>query len=164
MKISVNLGRILHAGLLLFTAAVFGCAENYGRLQRSQEVNELFKSYKALPDYQYYYSGPDGRPDAIMGIQKEYTLESTQWRQINTSEDTLKKGIDAINFHHSTSVRNYPYGFYILGPEGNRVGIWYSIWDWTTVIVQEDKRIQVFPPAVKDPSGRGEEPDRMKFD
>ena len=143
-----------------------GCsgAGNYGRLQRSPDADRIFKTYQALPDYQYYFTGPAGRPDAIMALQNEYSLETTQWTHFSPFDDTLKKGVDAINFHHSTSVRYYPYGFFILDPEGKRMGIWYSIWDWTTIIFQEDKRIEVFPPAKKDPFGNGERPERMKFD
>jgi hypothetical protein len=146
--------------LLIFT----GCAGNYGRLQRSQEVDKIFKSYQVLPDHNYYYVGPDGRPDAIMGIQRDYTLETTQWTQFDPSDETLKTGVDSINFHHSTSVRYYPYGFIILDPEGKQVGIWYSIWDWTTVIMEKDNRIKVFPPAKKDPFGNGDQREKMKFD
>ena len=68
-----------------------GCAENYDRLQRSEEVDKIFKGYQVLSDHNYYYVGPEGRPDAIMGIQNEYNLETTQWTQFNASDDTLKK-------------------------------------------------------------------------
>jgi hypothetical protein len=154
------------AVLIVLLAVIAGCASsgNYGRLQRSRDVDQIFRTYRVLPDHKYYFTGPDGRPDAIMGIQNEYTLETTQWTQFNLFDDTLKKGVDSINFHHSTRVRHYPYGFLILDPEGNRLGIWYSIWDWTTVIVKGDNRIEVFPPAKKDPFGNGDKPERMKFD
>ena len=151
----------------LFFAILFvlaGCTENYGRLQRSEGIDKIFKTYRVLPDHNYYYVGPDGRPDAIMGIHSDYTLETTQWTQFDPSDDTLKTGVDSINFHHSTRVRNYPYGVLILDPEGKQLGIWYSIWDWTTVIMEEDNRIKVFPPAKKDPFGNGDEREKMKFD
>ena len=150
--------------ILILTLVSVGCAGDYGRLERSQAANEIFKSYQVLPDYKYYYSGPEGRPDAIMGILREYTLETTQWTQVDFSDAQLKKLIDGINFHHSTSVRYYPYGFFILDHNGNRLGIWYSIWDWTTVMVGDDKTIMVFPPAKKDTFGNGDDRERMKFD
>ena len=153
--------------LTIFFASLFvlvGCAENYGRLQRSEEIDKIFKTYRVLPDHNYYYVGPEGRPDAIMGIHSDYTLETTQWTQFDPFDDTFKTGVDSINFHHSTRVRNYPYGFLILDPESKQVGIWYSIWDWTTVIMEEDNRIKVFPPAKKDPFGNGDEREKMKFD
>ena len=137
--------------LLLFSsAAMVGCSENYGRLQRSQEVDQMFKTYQVLPDYNYYYTGPEGRPDAIMGIQNEYMLETAHWKPFDASEDILKQWVDTINFHNIASARYYPYGFFILDSEGSRLGIWYSIWDWTTVVMRGENRVQVFPPGKND--------------
>ena len=162
-----NFLRAIFLGTLyLFTAlALFGCSETYGRLQRSQETDQVFKTYRILPDHQYYYTGPEGRPDAIMGIQNEYTLETTQWTQFNASDDLLKKWVDTMDFHHNSGVRYRPYGYLILDPAGSRLGIWYSIWDWTTVIMKDDKRIQVFPPGKNDFfEDGGDDLDRMEDD
>lgn len=105
-----NLSPTIPVVMLFITAMMIigGCAENHGRLQRSQEVDKLFKSYQVLPDHNYYYVGPEGRPDTIMGIESVYTLETTQWTQFDPSDKTLKKGVDSINFYHSISVRYYP--------------------------------------------------------
>lgn len=144
-------------------AAISGCAGNYGRLVLNQEINAVFNTYRVFADHRYYFSGPEGRPDAIMGIDRDYTLETSMWTPFDPCDGTLKKGVDSINFHHSTRSRRYPYGFDILGPDGKRIGIWYSIWDWTTVLVEADKRVMIFPPAKKEPYGNGDEPQRMKF-
>lgn len=149
------------ACLLIFLVTA-GCSGNYGRLQRDRDADQIFKTYQVLPEHRYYYTGPEGRPDAIMGIQNKYTLESTQWTQFKASAEILKKWVDTINFNHSTSVRYYPYGFFILDPMGTRLGIWYSIWDWTTIIVEEDNRIKVFPPAKKNFFENGDEQRKMK--
>ena len=141
-----------------------GCSQNYGRLQRSEKIDKIFKTYQALPDHKYYYAGPGGRPDAIMGIHKDYTLETTQWTTLDPTDDALKKAVDSIDFHNNTRVRNYPYGFIISDPDGRQIGIWYSIWDWTTVIMGEENRVMVFPPAVEDPFGNGELPEKMEID
>jgi len=153
--------------LTMFFANIFvlaGCAGNYGYLQRSEEVYNVFKTYRVLPDHKYYYTGPAGRPDAIIGIHSDYTLETTQWTQFDPSDGTLKTGVDSINFHYSTRVRNYPFGFTILDPDGRQVGVWYSIWDWTTVVMEEDNRIKVFPPVVEEPFGNGSQLKKMKSD
>lgn len=149
--------------LILFAVCV-GCSESYGRLQRNREVDQIFKTYQVLPDHKYYYTGPEGRPDAIMGIKNEFTLETTLWTRFKASVATLKEWVDSINFHHTSSVRHDPYGYIILDPKGTRLGIWYSIWNWTTVIVKEDKRIQVYPPAKKDLFENGDIRERMKDD
>ena len=143
--------------------AIVSCAGNYGRLVRNQEINEVFKTYRVFPDHRYYFSGPDGRPDAIMGIHRDYTLETTQWTEIDLTEEQLKKLIDWINFHHRSRTRYYPFGFAILDHDGKQVGMWYSIWDWTTVIVQEDNHMMVYPPSKDDRFGNGDERDRIKM-
>ena len=61
---------------LLLTA---GCLANYGRMERSREINELFVSYQVLPDYHYYYTGGQNVPRVIMGIHKDYILKTTSW-------------------------------------------------------------------------------------
>ncbi|MHC4071750.1 MAG: hypothetical protein ACYTGS_06930, partial [Planctomycetota bacterium] len=49
------------------------------------------------------------------------------------------------------------------GNYGRQVGIWYSIWDWTTVIVDENKRVLIFPPAMEELFGNGGGRKRTKF-
>jgi len=141
-----------------------GCAGNYGRLVQNQEINKIFNTYRVLSDYRYYFSGPEGRPDAVMGILRDYTLESTQWTEVDLTGEQLKKLIDSINFYHRGRTRNYPYGFLILDHNGNQIGIWYSIWDWTTVIVKEDKRVEIYAPLRDDRFGDGDQRERMKQD
>ena len=149
--------------LIILWIILIGCSGNYGRLVRDYEANKIFKSYQILPGNRYYYIGPEGRPDAIMGIHPDYTLETTQWTEINLTEGKLKKLIDWINFHHRNNTRYYPDGFLILDHSGRQVGIWYSIWDWTAVLVEADKRVKIFPPAMEEPFGNGDRGKRMKF-
>ena len=149
--------------LIVLLIILFGCAGNYGRLVRDAEVNKIFKSYQILPGHRYYFSGPDGRPDAIMGIHPNYTLETTQWTEMDLTEEKLKKLIDWINFHHRDNTRHYPDGFLIQDHDGRRVGIWYSIWDWTAVMVEADKRVKIFPPGMEEPFGNGDDRRRMRF-
>jgi len=141
---------------------LIGCAGNYGRLVRDYEANKIFKNYQIRPGHRYYYIGPQGRPDAIMGIHPDYSLETTQWTQIDLTEDKLKKLVDWINFHNRNNTRYYPDGFLILDHDGRQVGIWYSIWDWTTVIVEENKRIMVYPPLKDHRFGNADERERMQ--
>jgi hypothetical protein len=97
-----------------------------------------------------------------MGIHPDYTLETTQWTEIDLTEGQLKKLINWINFHHRGGTRYYPYGFLILDLNDKPVGIWYSIWDWTTVIVEGDNRIVVYPPF-NDRFGNGDGRERMQM-
>ena len=144
---------------LIFAALIIhlGCAENYGRLRRSPEVNDIFKSYQVLSDHRYYFSGPESRPEVILGIHRDYTLKTTQWTEVVLTESLLRKWVDWLNFHFDSYVRYFPAGYAILDPDGKQVGIWYSIWDYAPVIFNEDNVIEVFPPIMSDPFRGGGE-------
>ena len=44
--------------LIVALVLIGGCAGsgNYGRLQRSREVDQIFRDYRVLPDHKYYYT------------------------------------------------------------------------------------------------------------
>ena len=159
-------GRQKFRGVLVLVAlmVMIGCAGPYGKLIPSQEINAVFKSYRPLADHRYFITGPEGRPDAIMGIQRDYTLETSLWIEFDPSDGTLKKWVDAINFYQLGQAGSRPYGYEILGPDGNRIGIYYSIWDWTTVIVDTDNRIEIYPPLTREPFGNDDPSIRMPSD
>jgi hypothetical protein len=163
-KIETNIAYVII--LVIVTLPTFtGCAGNYGSLRKNGEVNSIFKGYQVLADYNYYYSGPKGRPDAIMGIHREYRLQTTQWTPIDLTGDQLKKWVQWFDSHYGANTTYYPYGFQILDHSGNPVGIWYSIWNHTTVEVKENNQLIIFPPAKKsihpfDTDGRDRRPMR----
>lgn len=137
--------------LIFLLIILIGCAGNYGGLVRDHEANEIFKTYQILPDYRYYYSGPEGRPEAILAIRHDYTLKTTQWTEFSATRELLKKWVDWLDFNFGNRVHYYPYGSAILGPGSQQVGIWYSIWDWTPVIFHQENIIEVYPPMRSDP-------------
>ena len=76
--------------MIALSAAMIGCGSSYGNIQRSREVGRLFENTEILPDHNYYYSGPDAIPYALIGIDKKYTLESRYWKRINLTEEQLR--------------------------------------------------------------------------
>jgi len=127
-----------------------GCAHDYGRLQPSSAVTAIFKTDRVLPDYKYYYAGPDGWPDAIIAVNKEFTLVSDQWTAFEPSPQRLRNLTDYAQSLYGTDAHHYPYGYKILAPDGRQVGIWYSIWDWTTIEMRSNGEVVIYPPPTKD--------------
>ena len=115
---------------------------NYGRLQSSEEITQLFNDNQILSDHLYYYTGLEGVPDAIIGIQSNYSLDSKLWRQVDLSPLLLEKWVSRMTYVHLVT----PRGAWILGPDGQRVGIWYSARYQATVRVEEGNRVVVIPP------------------
>lgn len=132
--------------VLLVVLPIFftGCAGNYGKLDRSMEVKQMFESLSISPNYRYYYSGPESNPFAILGIQKDYELKSSLWKSVDLNRDMLESWM-RLSDHGSLG---FPAnGYYILSPDGNPVGVWYSIWTNTTVKFVADKQVIVHTPT-----------------
>jgi hypothetical protein len=136
--------------LLVAMAGLGGCAHNYGRLQPSSAVTAIFKTDRILPDHNYYFAGPDGWPDAIIAVNNEFTLVSDQWTAFEPTPQRLRDLMDYSRTHYGTDVHHFPYGYKILAPDGREVGVWYSIWDWTTIEMRSGREVNVYPPLTKD--------------
>ena len=61
--------RIAVAGLLIMLIA--GCSGNYGSFSKNVQVGNDFYSGNFQSDYDYYYSGRDNMPYAIIGIDQD---------------------------------------------------------------------------------------------
>ena len=136
--------------LFIAVLTLGGCAGNFGHLQPSSAVTAIFKSNKILPNHKYYYSGPDGWPDAIIALDDRFTLVSDQWTAFEPSPERLKHLMEFAQSHYGTNTHHFPYGYAILTPDGRRVGVWYSIWDWTTIEMRSNHEVDIYPPMTKD--------------
>ena len=74
-----------------------GCAGtgNYGTLRLDRELDKMFLSYQVLPDYNYYASGGYDKPNAILGVHKDYLMVTDFfWRSIpNVNSAQIQKWI-----------------------------------------------------------------------
>ena len=139
------------AGWMVMIGLLAGCASNYesrenlGTLKLSSEVSQIFQTYRVLPTHRYYYSGPDAKPKAIIGIDQNYTLNTRLWKEAtDLNPEQLKRWVDQM-LEFRPPVRTF--GSYILSANGEPVGIWYSAYNYTTVKVEADNQIMVFPPS-----------------
>ena len=114
----------------------------YGKLKRDKETTQIFENYKILPDHKYYTSGWGNIPYAIIGIHENYTLRKGLWKEVDLTTQLLRSWVSRMDMIYGYP----PYGSQILDDSGNRVGIWYSSKQWTTVIVEEDNVIAVLAP------------------
>jgi hypothetical protein len=138
-------------GLAVFIVigSIAGCAHNYGRLQPSSAVTAIFKADRVLPNHKYYFAGPEGWPDAIIAVSADFTLVSDQWTAFKPSPQRLRRMMDYDQTNYGTSTHHFPYGYTILAPDDRKVGVWYSIWDWTTIEMRSDHAIDIYPPLTK---------------
>lgn len=129
-------------GLSLFFVLSACATQNNGKLQSSAEITKKFEDHQILPDYIYYFSGLQGVPDAIIAIHSSYSLRTDQWRQFDLNSVTLKTWISRMQAVQLIQ----PQGAWILDPDGNRVGIWFSGMRQTAVRLQPNNRVVIAPP------------------
>ena len=114
--------------ILFFMALIdlSGCSmSNYGKLKSNPEVTRTFEAYQILPDHKYYYRGTFSRPIAIVGINKNFVLNSKLWLEIDPKSKDFHTLIDRVSLQGLGSTTQ-PWGFTILDKSGNDVGVWYS--------------------------------------
>lgn len=113
--------------LVLAALAVLlsACATaNTGGVRHSREVAQAFETYFVEPDYNYYLYNQENYPYAVAGLKKPYFIESYDWRPLDPNSDKYRNVIDLVkDFPRGFS---QPYGSYILNPQGERIGMWYS--------------------------------------
>ena len=138
--------------LVVILSALVGCATTAGKkssgVVTSREATEIWHSYEILPNYHYYYSGPDSQPNYIIGIDNRYKLISEFWKPVDLTPEMLKNWFNYIRPRVGYSQSSY--GAFITGPNGERIGLWYSVRDWRltgTATVGENNQVTVTRPA-----------------
>jgi hypothetical protein len=131
---------------LTLPALIGGCAAgSRARLERSQQVYQDFMAGNVLPGHRYYTTGPQSAPDAILGVSDKYTLKSERWTEREFSPQVLKELVGRMNTDFKSPVAGL-LGAYVQGPEGQRIGVWYSGVGITTVELLSETEVRIDPP------------------
>jgi hypothetical protein len=128
--------------LLLLAAA---CGRPAYIFREDLRINEALESYRPLPGYTYYYSGPEEFPLAILGIRPEYRLKKGFWIPVELTEKKLRRWMETIDNPHR-NLRTRYHGKVIRTAEGEEIGIWYSPQEWSTVRLGADREVEIHTP------------------
>ncbi len=123
-------------------------SRRYGKFQPSGDITESFESFRVEANKRYYLSGPDTYPHAIIGIEKEWRLETDLWKQRDLSGHTMKELVQ--NMQSRALERNLTlYGFHILDDGDRNIGVWYSIMGLNmTVEIQGEDSVVIHTPPI----------------
>lgn len=130
--------------LLITIPLSTGCSGNFGNYKRSNDVNKIFESLQILPDHNYYYSGSDVEPEAIIAVHKSYTLTSADlWWKTEPDSKKLKGWVDNMN----QKITRPSKGYYILDPNGKQVGMYYTPWNKGFVKMEGENHVSIGLPG-----------------
>jgi len=128
-------------GIVLILMMIPGCVDSYGRLKSNPDLTAAFRSQQALPDFNYYYCGRETLPYAVVGIDPRYEFQDRIWKPIKTKEEVYRKAAGIIAWDDQWSR-----GADILDAAGNRIGIWFSYYNSTTVKLGPENLVAVYNP------------------
>lgn len=131
-----------HIFLFIIPVIFFGCLSDYGRLRHSPEITQLFNAHEQLPNYRYYYNGRTSVPWAIIGIRHPYEQISRFWMPIDSDTGQFGLLVDNVPVPGEYA----PQGALILDPDGEQIGVWFSIWSSTTVEMKGPNQVNVYSP------------------
>jgi len=146
------MSRFLRVLIVLTLGAVLiltGCAsfKMRGAFVPDRDVARSFERFEFRDDMNYYSSGSDAHPNALMGLKKEYTLDSDLWKKVETAA-TFKDMVQGMQKKTGEYVLSL-HGFQMLDNGGQPIGIWYSILSAkASLIMKEDNRVLVFTPDI----------------
>jgi hypothetical protein len=120
----------------------------YGKLRPSSEVSAAYVSFRVDPLKNYYISGPDAWPNAIMGIDRSWALEPGLWKKTEMTSGGMKalvQGMQARAMERMASLN----GFAILDGRGGVIGDWFSVPGLNIVVrATGDRRVEIATPPV----------------
>jgi hypothetical protein len=125
---------LLIIGLCFLTA----CSSDYGVLRTDPEVTKTFKSRNPYPGYNYYFTRNAIHPQAIMGIDKEYTLKSKIWTEVDSSGVSLEQLLERVLMSKYTSL----YGANLISPDDKKMGVWFSPSSGATIKMGSEYEIE----------------------
>ncbi|MEN6375939.1 MAG: hypothetical protein ABFD75_14320 [Smithella sp.] len=138
---------------IILCAALAACAagktvftKNWGKIVPDSEVTKSFETYQVSPDINYYISGSDVYPNAILGLNKAYTLDSALWKKVELTPAKLQVMVVDMK-SKARDIGQNQFGFVVLDNRGKKIGVWYSLLTVTAPVrMKDDNKVIIYTP------------------
>jgi len=145
--------RLMVVTLIVMSLLLIGCAgathTQWAVFKADDVVKKNFETYQVNPAYNYYYSGPDAAPIAVISVKKELRLEpSDLWKTVDTPAmlTELIKGME----YRLRGLNQYAWGFDIIDRQKQQIGTWYSVPIATTSAYEKaDGSVVIYTPDME---------------
>lgn len=147
MRMTYWKNKIVMIIMLILVLLPAGCfSGRYGNIIIDSPTTRDFDTFKIDQGMNYYYSGPDLYPNALIGLKRQYSLGPDLWKPIKPTPESFRD----IILHMQEKAREYgqlQHGFLMQDDHGKPVGIWYSILKAKTFVkMGEGNKVIVFTP------------------
>ncbi|OPY85275.1 MAG: hypothetical protein A4E71_02159 [Smithella sp. PtaU1.Bin162] len=139
--------------LIIVCTLIASCAsvnsfftENWGKMRPDGAAKESFETYQVRPDYNYYISGSDVYPFAILGLHKTCMLESDLWKKISPTPEKMKELVLDMQ-SKALDMGQKQFGFAVFDNKEKQIGIWYSILSATAPVeMKGEGKVTIYTP------------------
>lgn len=150
----------LLGGVIAVHTILLACATGPVHFRRSYDVSDTFENAQLLSGHHYYYNGMPYSINAVVAIQKGYTLTSPHWHVVDMERAKLRHMVDGMLNHPGSEYNTDPNGAYIFNDRGQIIGAWYSVWALPVLTFISDtvfsisQPMTVFPLSNRNPEER----------
>jgi hypothetical protein len=124
-----------------------GCAAGqYGQLRMDSHVTQMFDTSSVPETFRFYTIGRTDLPYAIIGIDPDWHLITDFWDPVKPNTPDFARKVRAIWTPETWDRYLSGQGAWILDAQGNKIGIWYSMYPYTTIKVEPGHRVRIFSP------------------
>jgi len=125
--------------------------KRYGRFERSRRVDAMFVNGEMMPDTHYYFAGYSSDPQALLGLNSAWKLESRWWSRFDATPERLLRFTEAIRLMPTVELSDDPrvLGWWIRSPQSDMIGMFYGV-NKTVAKITGAQRVNVYPPAMQD--------------
>lgn len=144
--IKVILGTFTCFALIASLAGCIGLYKSWGKITPDTQVKKDFDIYQVNSDFNYYISGSDVYPNAILGLNKAYILDSTLWKKVDLTPAKLQELVTDMK-SRAMNIGQRQFGFAVLDNMGKQIGVWYSLLSASTSIqMKSDNKVMIYTP------------------
>jgi hypothetical protein len=120
----------------------------YGKLRPSREATIAYESFRVDSNRNYYSSGSDLYPNAIMGMDKSRAVGPDLWKKQDLTVEGMKMLVESMSTKAMEQGASL-HGFDILDEKGVKIGDWFSIPGLNIMIRTEgENRVVVSTPPL----------------
>ncbi|MBC2713541.1 MAG: hypothetical protein HGJ94_21845 [Desulfosarcina sp.] len=143
---------------IIISAILLACVGNMTYFKQSREISSTFEKGEVLADHRYYAGGLAYKPNAVIAIHNDYTLESSDsWKEISVNQESLASLIKKVGFVAGAEEKTMriPNGAKIIAPGNVQIGVWYSVYEYSTVRLLDGNLVAMSAPSSRLPTGVG---------
>lgn len=144
-QILISLGIL---AIAMITIIIWRVGTRYGKIRPSRDATEAYENFIVDQNQIYYVSGSDIYPNAIIGINRAWTLESDLWKKRDLNSRSMKELVQNMQFKAAEQILML-HGFDILDNKERKIGDWFSIMGISmTVKITGERSVIVYTPPI----------------